>query len=339
MQVHYFQRYHSAENVATANTMLMLSRMYNYDTNKFFDMLNSRILGVGIQETPEIKFEMQYVSKTSVPDAVVSQRSFKIVVETKLYNQFGLAQLVNHLQAFSNEDIKVLMTLDPEPMNKQLLANVENAIANYNKNNMTHIKHINITFKDLIKCMRDYIDDRDRDMVDVVNDFENYCFNDGLIPNSYKILRAVASGTSLKDNMELDLIYDLEYRHFSKHGYIGLYNDKKIKAVGKLYKTIITDMVNGQLTYEVEDSNEPVTQNEMDRINEAITRGKNYGYELTNEPMRYYMVEKFYPTNYEKTSKYGIQKDKLFDLEDILKTNKLPDAEEIAKQLNSKTWE
>ena len=45
MQIHYFQRYHSKENVDTSNTMLMLSRLYNYNADKFFSMLNSLILG------------------------------------------------------------------------------------------------------------------------------------------------------------------------------------------------------------------------------------------------------------------------------------------------------
>ena len=35
MQIHYFQRYHSKENVDTSNTMLMLSRLYNYNADKF----------------------------------------------------------------------------------------------------------------------------------------------------------------------------------------------------------------------------------------------------------------------------------------------------------------
>ena len=45
MQIHYFQRYHSKENVDTSNTMLMLSRLYNYNADKFFSMINSLILG------------------------------------------------------------------------------------------------------------------------------------------------------------------------------------------------------------------------------------------------------------------------------------------------------
>lgn len=38
MRIHYFQRYHQKENVATANTMLLLSRLYSYSPNKFFEV-------------------------------------------------------------------------------------------------------------------------------------------------------------------------------------------------------------------------------------------------------------------------------------------------------------
>lgn len=68
MQIHYFQRYHSKENVDTSNTMLMLSRLYNYNADKFFVMLNALILGQ--DETPEITFELQVAGDESVPDAI-----------------------------------------------------------------------------------------------------------------------------------------------------------------------------------------------------------------------------------------------------------------------------
>jgi hypothetical protein len=44
MNIHYFQRYHSKENVATANAMLLLSRLYLYSPTKFY-MVLSEILG------------------------------------------------------------------------------------------------------------------------------------------------------------------------------------------------------------------------------------------------------------------------------------------------------
>lgn len=342
MQVHYFQRYHSAENVTTANTMLMLSRLYNYSTGKFFAMIDEYILGIGEPETPEVKFETQKVSVNSVPDAVISQKSFKIVVETKLRNQFDPNQLVAHLNEFKkgNEDIKVLLTIDPYPMKKEVFDKFKVQVDGYNKINNDYVKHVNMTFKELLEYLNDFIDDRDIDMVSVFDDFKDYCYSENLIPNDFKLLRAVTSGATIDDNIDLNLIYDLEHRNFSKHGYIGLYKKKHIKAIGKVYKIIKAQKINGMLEYCLDGDWEAITTEEINRIEEAIRRGKQKNdYDLENYRHRYFMVEKFYETNFIKNSKGGLRKAKFFDLEELLGTDKLPATEEIAKQLNGKTWE
>ena len=206
MQIHYFQRYRSKENVDTSNTMLMLSRLYNYNADKFFPMLNSLILGE--DESPEITFDLQVVGDDSVPDAVISQKSFKIVVETKLYNQFYKQQLVNHLEQFGAEDIKVLLTLDPKPMKPQLFDELAVELKKYNSENATRlihpIKHVNLTFEQLVAAMADIVDDRDTEIIAVLDDFKKYCFDENLIPDGYKWMRAIVAGTTFQDNMDLD---------------------------------------------------------------------------------------------------------------------------------------
>ena len=188
MQIHYFQRYHSKENVDTSNTMLMLSRLYNYNADKFFSMLNSLILGE--DESPEITFDLQVAGDESVPDAVISQKSFKIVVETKLYNQFDKQQLVNHLEQFGAEDIKVLLTIDPRPMKPQLFDEMNAELKKYNSENLDRlihpIKHVNLTFEQLVEAMEDIIDDRDTEIISVLDDFKKYCFDEKLIPDGHK---------------------------------------------------------------------------------------------------------------------------------------------------------
>ena len=74
MKIHYFQRYHAKENVATANTMLLLSRLYQYSTNKFFRFLKSKFFLNNFE--PEIVFRLQEKSQNSVPDATITQESF-----------------------------------------------------------------------------------------------------------------------------------------------------------------------------------------------------------------------------------------------------------------------
>lgn len=82
MRIHYFQRYHQKENVATANTMLLLSRLYQYSPDKFYEMLGSLMELDEFEPSPV--FAIQEKDELSVPDATISQEGFKIVVETKL---------------------------------------------------------------------------------------------------------------------------------------------------------------------------------------------------------------------------------------------------------------
>ncbi|MDO4439769.1 MAG: hypothetical protein Q4B74_01455 [Eubacteriales bacterium] len=340
MQIHYFQRYHSKENVDTSNTMLMLSRLYNYNADKFFTMLNSVILGE--DESPEITFDLQVAGDESVPDAVISQKSFKVVVETKLYNQFYKQQLVNHLEQFGSEDIKVLLTIDPKPMKQDLLSEMAAEVKKYNYENIERlihpIKHVNLTFEQLVGAMEDIVDDRDTEIIAVLDDFKKYCFDEKLIPDGYKWMRAIVAGTTYQDNMDLNLFYDQESRKFSEHGYIGLYKDKSIRAIGKLKKTIIAVEKDGKMTYHSENGDAP-TANELERINEAIQRAENYGYNLRTISHRYFIVEKFFPIDFRKSSKNPIQKSKFFNLADMFGYKTMPDTEKIADDLNGRSWE
>ena len=81
MKITYFQRYHSKENVATANTMLLLLRLYQYSSEKFFRLLKTNFLNDS--SNLEVLFNLQERGKKSVPDATITQDSFKIIVETK----------------------------------------------------------------------------------------------------------------------------------------------------------------------------------------------------------------------------------------------------------------
>jgi hypothetical protein len=320
--------------------MLMLSRLYNYNADKFFSMLNTRVLGE--DESPEITFELQVAGDDSVPDAVISQKSFKIVVETKLYNQFGKQQLINHLNQFGSEEIKVLLTIDPKPMKKSLYDEFAAELKKYNADNMERlihpIKHVNLTFEQLVEAMEDIVDDRDAEIIAVLEDFKKYCFDEKLIPDGYKWMRAVVAGTTFRDNIALNLFYDKERVKSSEHGYIGLYKDKSIRAIGKLKKTIIAEIVDGELKYRTENG-DPATQDEIDRIKDAIQRASDYGYNLRTVSHRYFIVDRFIPLDFRKSSKNPIQKSKFFNLGEMLQYKTMPDTETIAKDLDGRTWE
>ena len=74
-----------------------------------------------------------------------------------------------------------------------------------------------------------------------------------------------------------------------------------------------------------------------DRIKEAIEDGKNYGYDIVDE--NFFFVDKFYDTDFKKTTPYAPMGTKMFNLVDVLGVKKLPDStEKIAEMLKERTW-
>lgn len=333
MKIHFFQRYHSKENVDTANAMLLLSRLYSYSSAKFFAFLQ-KILPENA--TVELIFNLQEKSKESVPDATITQASFKVVVETKLHGNFWLGQLEHHLQSFKGEDYKVLLTLDPNPMNQKMQDDLGRVIDEHNKKNHSNIIHQHLTFEDLVNTLYEIIDERDYEMLDVLEDYREYCYSSGLIPNDWKRMRVQLAGTTIKINKELNLYYDNAERGFSGHRYLGLYSQKAVRAIGEII-TIATAIPNGDTLDVIVEKGE-LTDNMRESIKNAIEDSKKYGYNLTDIVHRYFFVDNFYETFYEKTTPYAPRGSRMFDLCEVLGKDALPQTEKIAELLQQKKW-
>lgn len=335
MKIHYFQRYHSKENVATANTMLLLSRLYSYSSDKFFRFLKSEYFSDRFE--PEIVFTLQEKSEESVPDATITQEGFKIVVETKMSDWFHSDQLLRHLKSFIEERNKVLITIAPELMAKDKKAKFEEQLREYNENHDYPVIHINTTFELLAEAVQGVIDDRDYEMQDVLDDYLNYCYNDSLIlvPDSWKWMRVQLAGTTFDFNIRQKLYYDDIDRGFRAHDYLGLYKEKSVRAIGRI-TDIITAVLeeDGEITYSVEKGE--IDDNKKRDIAIAIEDGKNYGYSLTKT--RFFFVDKFYETDFRKTTPRAPMGSRVFDLTQVMGVSELPDTSVIAEKLKSITW-
>ena len=335
MKIHYFQRYHSKENVATANTMLLLSRLYSYSSDKFFRFLKSEYFSDRFE--PEIVFTLQEKSEESVPDATITQEGFKIVVETKMSDWFYSDQLLRHLKSFKEERNKVLITIAPELMAKDKKAKFEEQLREYNENHDYPVIHINTTFELLAEAVQGVIDDRDYEMQDVLDDYLNYCYNDNLIlvPDSWKWMRVQLAGTTFDFNIRQKLYYDDIDRGFRAHDYLGLYKEKSVRAIGRI-TDIITAVLeeDGEITYSVEKGE--IDDNKKRDIAIAIEDGKNYGYSLTKT--RFFFVDKFYETDFRKTTPRAPMGSRVFDLTQVMGVSELPDTSVIAEKLKSITW-
>ncbi|WP_455581858.1 hypothetical protein [Dysosmobacter sp.] len=333
MKIHYFQRYHGKENVATANTLLLLSRLYAYSPDKFFRFLKASVFSDNIE--PEIVFQLQEKSDESVPDATITQAGFKIVVETKLHGQFSVDQLKRHLTAFSGEKYQVLMTLDPQPMNQKTAEAFAACLMEYHRRAERPISHINTTFEKMISDIREVLDDRDYEMLEVVSDYEEYCYDSDLISGAWKRMRVQLAGVTLEVNKRLNLYYDDAGRGFSGHEYLGLYKDKCVRAVGKISAIVTAKGTPESLAYGMEKGT--LTDEMKSRIHEAIEDGKRYGYQMDNT--RYFFVDRFFETDFRKITPRAPMGSRIFDLTKVLGVSKLPGTAEIAERLRERTWE
>lgn len=345
MKIHYFQRYHGKENVATANTMLLLARLYSYSSDKFFHFLKelcSKSLSEDFE--PELVFNLQERAENSVPDATITQKGFKIVVETKLSDWFYKEQLLRHLKAFEDASlgVKVLMTLAPEPMEERKREVLETIIKEYNDTNNTYITHINTTFDSLAKQVEEVIDEaRDYEMWAVLQDYWDYCCKDNLLPvhDSWKYMRMQLAGTTFDFNCEQNVFFCPADRGFRPFDYLGLYKQKSVCAIGKVSKILTAVETRGELVIEPKE----LAEDYKDKVASAIAVcEKKYGYQLRNNRHRYFFVEKFCPTNFKKISHGGAMGPRNFDLTEYLGVtaqNQFPTTEEIAEKLKNKTWQ
>ena len=286
MKVHYFQRYHGKENVATANTILLLSRLYTFSPDKFFRFLKSEFFSDIFE--PEIIFNLQEKSEKSVLDATITQESFKIIVETKLTDWFYQKQLMNHLKSFKEEKYKVLLTLSSEEMAKDKKAELENQLREYNKKQNTSIMHLHTTFENLANAIQDVIDDRDYEMQEVLEDFLDYCYNDKLIPvdDAWKFMRMQLAGATFDFNIKNGIYFDKVERGFRAHNYLGLYKNKSVRAIGKISARITAIESDSGIKYNVEFGE--LTEERKQKIVAAMAQGDALGYELRTNEHRYF---------------------------------------------------
>ena len=336
MKIHYFQRYHEKENVATANTMLLLSRLYSYSSNKFFRFLKSEYFAGSFE--PELVFTLQEKSLESIPDATITQEGFKIVVETKLTDWFYSDQLMRHLKSFGDEKNKVMITLASEPMSAEKLVDFEKQLKEYNESQTYPVIHINTTFEMMANAIRDVIADRDYEMQDVLDDYLNYCYKDGLIPvsDSWKYLRMQLAGTTLDFNVNNNVYYDNAERGFRAHDYLGLYKQKSVRAIGKICARITAIETEEGIKYTPEFGE--LTEGRKQMIAKAMADGDSHGYDLRTIEHRYFFVEQFYETDFKTISSGGSMGTRIFDLTTLLGTEEIPDVEQIAELLRNQSW-
>lgn len=166
----------------------------------------------------------------------------------------------------------------------------------------------------------------------VIEDFQAYCEEMGLLPDCRKWLRIVPCGDTIKLNEK----WNVYYQPNSRHEYIGIYNSKAVRFIGRT--VAIFDSVGdgrGETQLElIEGADKPEFRT---RIGRMIAETKEtVGWDVSTDT-RFFCVDEFSPTLFKKTSPGGIQGPRFWDISRF--ANQTNSNSELADCLRSEKWE
>lgn len=335
-----FQTYSQRENTITNNVLLLFSGLYEVSPTIYEKCLNILIEGTEYSVTPNF-IQQRSKGLNGVVDGIISVQPSTVVIETKVHSLETKSKLLKYASAFRHNSGNVLLHLSSERYPEEEVTGIQQSL------NKAHralaITFVSITYEDLIGAVASLVEDYpfEAELARLSAYFKDYCTKMGLLPSSKYILRVVPSRPSLAINEEFELYFQPVDRGYSNFEYLGLYSGKAVRFIGRVELEIETKgLKDGSLDLEIKGQTNSLTEKQLSRILGAIRLSKErLGWELENN-FRFFLLKEFTETNYAKSSKFGIQGARFFDLSEIL-----PGIEEeeqsaviVAGKLANKSW-
>ena len=305
-RVSYFQRFSQPENHATNNTLLVLRYFYQSSPFKLQRLLTSLL---EVDMSIGLSFEQQIQGEASVPDALISQEPLRIFVETKRYGKLDTVQIRNHCESIAKDgrhrgDVLIGLSkeLVGEADRKAMLAEAA----------ARGIIFVNITFSQIVEALKAQCADFERELLAIVEDYETYLTEEGLLDDRNRYLLIFPCGTSIAENAKFAIYYEPPARRLKKgYRYIGVYNKKTVAYVGVVQAIAVAAFAeNGTVSFTEEMGR--LTDEQKERVKATVTATPYY--ELAANPHRYYLVDEFAPTSARKVSSGGIMGHRYLEL-------------------------
>lgn len=337
-QLMQFPRFSQKENWATNHTLLLMRRLYEFNLSKFRRFLQELLKelddeSADIASHLGVLFAQQIRGKESIPDGVFRQESVKVIVETKTDTSFSHDQIRRHLNGLKEEKNGLLILLSPTG---EQIPNVELTLDDK--------PLLSTTFENIITCAQGCLAPHDEEMKSVVDDFEAFCSKERLLPMDNFTLLVVPCGHNYKENLSNHLYYcPAERSHNRNARYLGIYADKLIRGIGEIKKRVkcTVDLEAGRVITDDLDTDD--LEKYERRILNAAQAAKNRGCDISHDH-KFYICDEIVPTDFKKTSAYGIQGHRYLDLRTYLGAGVLPgvehraDMEKIANRLRNTSW-
>lgn len=325
-RIHYFQRYSSAENTVTNNTLQLISRIYSYSPKaaaKLISQLTGQDIYIGLEITQQTR------SGASVPDGTILQRSFRVCIETKVDAVLNIDQLKRHMGNFRSEDIRVLAIVS-----KSELQAIEIEALNKLRAEFPNVVISSMSFRDICHEIESLFQAHDEEILEVIADYVEYCNDTGLFDQSRDFMRIVPCRESFEINSKYEIYFHPSDRGYTAHSFVGLYTGKAVRKVIKLDAVFDVSLVDGKLTKAL------VQGQDTDRYDEAIRASVSEiqsakGWNIA-QGHRFFCGPSVDVT-YKKTSPGGIQGPRFVNLREI--ASSYSNLDDLVERLNESTWE
>lgn len=278
-----------------------------------------------------IEISQQEKAKKSVPDGTIIQRSFRILIESKIDSEFDEKQLLRHAEGFEGESQQILLLLTKQHIDAKDKHRISKTIGNKYPN----VVFCNSTFETICTALRGLFAIHESDMQALSDDYIDYCSDAGMVDQSRFLMRIVPCGKSFDINREYGVYFDPSDRGYRRHDYVGIYKDKAVRVLWKIESVFDVDYEGGRLdktliqgcdTDKYDDKLVTVIGDAEVQCGYKIAKGHRFFCGIPIE------------TNYIKTSFGGLYgrrfvnlKEKIGDFSD--------DASEVAEKLKGKHWQ
>ncbi|RYZ86190.1 MAG: hypothetical protein EOP04_14360 [Proteobacteria bacterium] len=336
--IHFFSRYSSPENFATNNTLLLLSRINMIDRRLFETLLNYLTDSSDLFIGPTF-FQQKATGGKGIPDGIIQQQSFKLILETKLWdkNFWGKEEYVSH---FQNEQVRILLTLSKSGIRDVRKKEFQAKLSTYDLEVQApgQTLYADHSFYSLIESIRYVIKQTNTrhklEIEELTDDFEGFVSHAGLLEDTDFWMHVPAINSSESDNVDYKLYYNRPNKSESAHRFIGLYKNKAIRYIGET-KCIVIPQIdkNGNVQYDVLKGQ--LTQEMKTRL-EHFFHEQGWG---NKGEVKFHLFDELHPTHFIKDSPYGIMGPRRFYLRQHLTNFPKPfDAKWVADGLNGKSW-
>ena len=327
-KIHYFQRYSTIENAVTNNTLQLFARIYSFSpaqASKLLTEITGEPIDIGVE------FNQQGRAEKSVPDGAIVQRSFKILIESKVDSTVSADQLVRHTSGFGNESKKILLLLTRQKISDEQARIISKKIIALNSG----VIFKNVSYEEICSDISGLFKDYEFEMQALVEDYIEYCNDAGLSDQSKNLMRVVPCGNSIDLNRKYGMYFQPTDRGCTKHSFVGIYAGKRVQFLFPIDCVFDIELDGKKLKKTLIQGRQ--TDDHDQKIVAMIGDAKRVcGYEV-GEGHRFFCGKEIFETNYVKESFGGMFGARIFNLKDLLGT--FTGADDVAKQLSGKHWD